>query len=395
MELTNNLNMMRPDPIRHWVARCKKAGAENMFTIGVPDRVPQETMEIFSRASYDCEMRADTGYPPFVGQKSLRDAILRMEGNYGAKLKDDDSDRIYVTVGASQALQFVFSLFPSGSQIIVNTPCWGTIFNLIGHSGNVGVPNALFEGGRFDEIKAQSSITDRSKAVYINYPANPTADVISPDELKKMCFWAVENGLQIISDEPYKYIIFDAKKTPYESPVSFSDEIGDNVSLISSFSKIIKPDIRLGFIRLSPAIMESHPMIGYYFRNLSAGAPNGIQAGVEAVIRKDPKLRFLKDIIRGYSKKSSLVQKMLTEWGCSIPYVPAGTYMIFPTTHDGSDSEDWVQRMAYEKKCGFVPGTSFGGSFEGFEGIRKHFRMGFGSGMEYGHLERVLSDLIG
>jgi aspartate/methionine/tyrosine aminotransferase len=163
--------------------------------------------------------------------------------------------------------------------------------------------------------------------------------------------------------------------------------------LISSFSKIVKPDIRVGFMRVSKSLMESHEMVPFFFRNLSAGVSRGMQAGLTALIESDPKLEFLKDVIAGYKQKNELVQQYLSEWGCEFPYEAAGTYMMFPSTPDGSDSEEFVRKTAVEKKTGFIPGTSFGGKYEGFEDIRKHFRMGFGAGMSAEKLEGILKEL--
>ncbi len=395
MELTKNLEGISPDPIRHWVKVAKDAGAVNMMTIGVPDKMPQHILETYAKAVYEQELKGTTGYPPFDGEEGLKKKIIEMEPYFGAKLTAEDVNRIYVTVGASQALTFIFSIFNPGSEILVNTPCWGTIYNMVAHSGNVGVPTSLFEGGRFIEENAQNALTGKSRAVYVNFPANPTGELIGESELKKMCGWAVANNLQIITDEPYKYIIFDSKKTPYVSPVSMEAEISDNVCLVSSFSKIIKPDIRLGFIRMSPEILASHKMVGYYFRNLSAGASAGVQSGVTKIISEDPKLSFLKSVVEGYKKKNEVVVKRLIEWGCELPYKPAGTYMVFPTTPDGSDSEEFVRKMASEKKTGFIPGTSFGGKFKGFEHLQKHFRVGFGGGTSLEKVTQIMDELVG
>lgn len=272
MELTPNLEGIEPDPIRYWVKVCKDAGAVNMFTIGVPDPIPEESLEIYCKAVYEQEKKAATGYPPFVGEEKLKENILNMEGYFGAKLKEDDAARMYVTVGASQALQFVFSLYKPGSEVMVSTPAWGTIHNMLAHSGNKGVPAALFKDGKFVVEEAEKALSDKTQAVYINYPNNPTGEVVGEAQLREMCGWAVSNNLQIISDEPYKYVIFDRKKTPYTSPVSFGDDINNKVSLISSFSKVVKPDVRLGYIRVAPELLSAHEMVGFYFRNLSAGA---------------------------------------------------------------------------------------------------------------------------
>jgi aspartate/methionine/tyrosine aminotransferase len=395
MKLTRNLNRIVPDPVRYWVKVGKDAGAVNNLTIGVPDPIPRESLEVFAKAQHECEMRGATGYPPFDGEVSLKKAIVSMEGHFGAALSEADVPGIYVTVGASQALQFAFSLFDPGTEVIANTPCWGTIYNMVAHSGVKGVPASLFEGGRFVEENAKKALSGKSQAVYINFPSNPTGEIVPEAQLRLMCGWAAAEGLQVISDEPYKYLIYDREKTPYKSPVSFGGDIAGKVSLVSSFSKIVKPDIRLGFIRLSPEIIKGHEMVGFYFRNLSAGASEGVQAGVTALVQDDPTLKFLRPIVDGYRAKSEIAAKSLTGWGCRLPYRPAAAYMMFPTTPDGSDAEDWVRKTAAEKKTAFIPGTSFGGGFKGFEHLKRHFRLGFGGGMTKERLSEVMGQLTG
>jgi len=395
MEVTRNLDGIVPDPVRHWVKVAKEAGAVNNLTIGVPDRMPADMLAAYAKAAYDYEMKGSTGYPPFDGEESLKRAIVSLEGNFGAELTDQDIPSLYVTVGASQALQFVFSLFPSGSELMVATPAWGTIHNMAAHSGVKGFPAALFVNGKFIEENAKKALTKETAAVYVNYPNNPTGETIGEAELRRMCSWAATANLQIITDEPYKYLIFDRKKTPYKSPVSFGGDIAGNVSLVSSFSKIVKPDIRLGFIRLSTRLASSHKMVGYYFRNLSAGASAAAQAGVTAILEKDPSVSFLKPIVEGYKRKSDLIAKYMRQWGCELPYKPAATYMMFPTTPDGSDADEWVTKTAYGKKTAFVPGTSFGGTYKGFEHLRKHFRIGFGGGMTEEKARLIMEDITG
>lgn len=395
VKLTKNLDGIMPDPVRYWVKVAKDAGATNNFTIGVPDPMPKDCLEAYAKAEYEAELKGATGYPPFDGEENLKKAIVSMEANFGAKMTDEDIPRIYVTIGASQALQFVFSLFPAGDEIMVATPCWGTIYNMVAHSGVNGTPAALFEEGRFIEENAKKALSKKTQAVYINFPANPTGEVVLEAELKKMCGWAAAQDLQIICDEPYKYLIFDRNRTPYTSPISFGGDIAPKVNLVSSFSKIVKPDIRLGYIRLSPEILASDDMVGFYFRNLSAGASHGVQAGAAALVQKDPQLKFLRPIVDGYKAKSELVAKYMTEWGCELPYKPAATYMMFPTTPHGEDGEEFVRKTATEKKTAFIPGSSFGGSLKGFSHLKKHFRIGFGGGMTLGKVEEVLKQLTG
>jgi aspartate/methionine/tyrosine aminotransferase len=394
VRLTKNLDGIVPDPVRYWVKVGKDAGATNNMTIGVPDPIPKESLEVFAKAEYEAELKGATSYPNFDGEESLKKAIVAMEANFGAKMTEEDIQRMYVTIGASQALQFVFSLFPSGSEIMVMTPCWGTIHNMVAHSGVKGVPVGFFEEGKFIQENAEAGYSKKMQALYINFPANPTGEVVPEAQLRRLCDWAVSKDIQIITDEPYKYLIFDRDKTPYTSPMSFGKEVTDSVNLVSSFSKIVKPDIRLGYIRLSPKILAADDMVGFYFRNLSAGASRGIQSGVTALLNKDPALKFLRPIVDGYKAKGELVEKYMTEWGCQLPYRPSATYMMFPTTPHGEDGEEFVRKTAQEKKTAFIPGSSFGGNFKGFGHLKKHFRIGFGAGMSLQTVEEVMRHLI-
>ena len=396
IELSENIGRISPDPVRSWITTLKGLGAVNMFTIGEPDPIPKDILEVYAKAEYENDASGKTSYPPVAGEENLIKNIIRMEGNFNTKLTEEDAQRIYVTIGASQALQFIFSVFKTGSEILVMTPCWGTIHNLISHCGNFGVPVKFFEDGRFIKENAEKALSKRTQAAYINFPSNPGCEIMPEKAVKDFSSWCAGKNLQIISDEPYKYLIYDSRKTPYYSPANMDVEVNGRVNVTSSFSKIIKPDIRLGYIRVSPSIVEADKSkrLVYYFRNLSAGASRGVQAGVNAVLERDIKLEFLKPVVRNYSEKAKLLEGYFTRMGCELKNKPAGAYMMFPKTPKGEDGEDFVKRMAKDYKTAFLPGTSFGGSFKGFEEYKKHFRVGFGAGLTKQKITEVMDSLL-
>lgn len=389
IKLTGNLSGIKPDPIRDWIRIVKELGAQNLFTIGEPDAVPKKILKIYAKAVYAEELSSKTSYPPVTGEDSLKKNIVKMERNFNEPLKEEDAQNLYITLGASQALQFVFSLFDRGSQILVNVPGWGTIFNMTAHSGNVSVPVQFFdEKGNFVQENAEKALTEETQAIYVNSPSNPSGVVLKEKGVKGLAEWALSHNLQIISDSPYKYLIYDREKTPYCSFLSLGEEANRNTTTISSFSKIIKPDIRLGFTRISPQIMSQSGKIQAYFRNLGAGTPRAIQVGANAVLEYDSELSFLKRIVSGYRRKGRLISKRLREYGCSIPQPADGGYMMFAKTPDDLDGDDFVRKMAAPQyKIGFIPGSSFGGGFEGFQHLRKYFRVGFGGGWSPGDIE--------
>ncbi|MCX6695277.1 MAG: pyridoxal phosphate-dependent aminotransferase [Candidatus Altiarchaeota archaeon] len=394
-ELNENIAKISPDPVRSWIKTLKDLGAVNMFTIGEPDPISKDILEVYAKAAYNDDVSGKTSYPPVAGEEALIKNIVRMESGFNTNLSEEDAKRIYVTIGASQALQFMFSAFKQGSEILVMTPCWGTIYNMIQHSGNVGVPVKFFEDGKFIKENADKALSKKTQAAYINFPSNPTGEIMPEKAIKEFGGWCAQHGIQIITDEPYKYLIHDTRKTPYYSPANMDADVNNKVTVISSFSKIIKPDIRLGYVRLAPEIMQADKkgMILYYFRNLSAGAARGVQTGVNAVLEKDIKLEFLKPLVKNYAEKSELLQKYFREMGCEIKNKPAGSYLMFPKTPKGADGEEYVKRIARDYKTAFLPGSSFGGNMKGFEEYAKNFRVGYGGGLTQEKITSVMDSL--
>lgn len=395
LELSKHLKDIIPDPIRHWIAVDKELGAEHMFTIGEPDPIPKDILQVYAKAVYEEELSGKVSYPPVKGEDVLRKSIVDVEKNFNVKYSNDDVERIYATVGGSQALQFVFSLFKTGSEIIAQTPCWGTIFNMMAHSGIKGVPAELFKDGSFMKENAEKALSDKTQAVYINFPANPNGVLPKEKAVRDFTFWAVSHELQVISDAPYKYLIYDFDRTPYVSPLNINGDSYRKTTEISSFSKVIKPDIRLGFVRIAPEILEhlEAKQLMYFFRNLSASTSRSKQIGVSEVIKKDSKLSFLKPMAKKYKEKAELLQSCLEKLGCSVPEKPAGGYFLFPKTPNGMDGEDFVKNMASEHKIGFIPGSSFGGKFKGFGYLKQYFRVGFGGGWTVDKIKKVFENL--
>jgi aspartate/methionine/tyrosine aminotransferase len=395
LRLSRHLGYITPDPIRHWIAVDREFGAQHMFTIGEPDPIPKEILQVYAQAVYEEELSGKVSYPPVKGEDILRKAIIGMERNFNVAYTDDDFERIHMTVGGSQALQFVFSVFERGSEVIASMPCWGTIFNMMAHSGVKGVPAELFKDGAFIKENAGKALSKKTQAVYINFPTNPSGLVPPEKAVRELAAWAVANDLQIISDAPYKYLIYDTAKTPYVSPLNFNEDAGRKTTEISSFSKVIKPDIRLGYTRLAPDIAEhaDAKQLVYFFRNLSAGSSRSTQIGMAAVLKKDPHLSFLKPLVQGYQEKARLLGEYLGRMGCVIPEQPDGGYFLFSKTPDGMDGEAFVREAASKHKLGFIPGSSFGGNFRGFRHLRRYFRAGFGGGWTTDKIKTVFSAL--
>jgi (5-formylfuran-3-yl)methyl phosphate transaminase len=387
--IDDDLMTIPADIILQWSTKVRSAGAKHMLTIGQPDPVPKSALEVYTRAVADEDRRVRTSYPSLHGKRELRENIIRLEKNFNVQMDpEEDLGRIFITSGACQALQMVFRLFKEGSEILVQSPGFGSVYSLIAQGYAKGVGCEYFVGGKFSKEKMDGKFSPHTKAAYLNVPSNPTGQMPDEGEIRKFANYCVERGILMICDSPYKYLMHSGK---YFSPLNMGGEAAEFTTEVSSFSKIFKPDIRLGYMRLSPKIFDPNVFrIEEIFGNITPGVPRSIAAGINALLKDDPHLDFIKPVMEGYRRKIDLSTGHLRRMGCELTLTPQAGYLMFPRTPDGVDGESFVQEMAAKHGVGFLPGSAFNG------GIRKYgpyFRVSVGGGITEVELDRILGSL--
>ena len=253
-------------------ARGKKIYRLN---IGQPDlKVP---MEYYERIRAFQEPTVE--YMPSQGIPELLEAVEKYYQSIGI---DVDRNHIYITTGGTEAIMFtLLALTNPEDEILIFEPYYSnynTFFTMTG-SHPVAVTTYAENGFHVERSDIEGKITDKTKAIFVTNPGNPTGIVFTEEEIRMIADVAKEHDLYIICDEVYREMVFDGRK-----PTSFGflEDIHDRLILIDSVSKrysacgarigvlISKNDEILELIsklcqgRLAVSTIEQHAAVGLY-----------------------------------------------------------------------------------------------------------------------------------
>ncbi|MGQ9479412.1 MAG: pyridoxal phosphate-dependent aminotransferase [Thermoproteota archaeon] len=212
--------------------------------IGEPDFVSPLNIR---EAAIESLRRGETHYTPTPGMLELRKAIAEktMEDfNVEVDFRD-----VSVTMGSKEGIFAVLaSIVEEGDEVIYPNPGYPAYESGIRFFGGKPVPLRLREENEFRMTPEDVNklITDKTKAIIINSPQNPTGSVLTREDVMGIVEIAKDAGLYVISDEIYRYIIYDGLK--HYSPIQF-DENTENTIVTDGFSKYYAmTGWRLGYV---------------------------------------------------------------------------------------------------------------------------------------------------
>ncbi len=203
------------------------------FGVGEPDfNTPSNIIE----AGYKAMIEGKTKYTETSGISELREEICR-------KFKDDNNldyskDQIIVSNGAKQCLANAFmAILDKDDEVIIPMPYWVSYPELVKIAGGVPVAVDSKEEHNYKyTIKSlEDKLSNKTKAIILNSPNNPTGTIYSKEELLKIAEFAKEHNLIIISDEVYEKLIYDDEK--HISIASLTDYAYENTIVINGLSK--------------------------------------------------------------------------------------------------------------------------------------------------------------
>ncbi|VEN75044.1 putative aspartate aminotransferase YhdR [Candidatus Desulfarcum epimagneticum] len=344
-------------------------GAENVFdfSLGNPNiKPPREFRDalknmVGSDEISDVEMYH--GYMPNTGYPHVRDAVAQyLTEEQGVAVSGED---VIMTCGASGALNAIFkAILDPEDEVISPTPFFVEYGYYVGNHGGVlkTVPTKPDFHLDLDEI--EKALTDKTKAVLINSPNNPSGQVYPEEDLKKLGRLLAGRGkasgktIYLISDEPYRKIVYDGKTVP--GIFSCYDE----TIMATSYSKDISiPGERIGFLAVSPKATHRKALLGgMAIANRILGfvnAPALMQRVVGAIQGAGVD-------ISQYAAKMTLLSDGLADCGYEFTR-PAGAFYLFPKSPIPDDVE--FVRKLQEELILTVPGSGFG--------TPGHFRIAF------------------
>lgn len=338
--------------------RLKKIhGTEAIFDFALGNPIaepPAELKEELIRI-VTADDRGTHRYMPNSGYEDVRGQIADF---YAENTKlGFTADHIIMTVGAAGGINVVFkALLDPGDEVIVPSPFFVEfMFYVSNHGGQIRLAETRTDF-HLDIGNIERAINERTKAIIINSPHNPTGVVYNEEELKELAGILRERRakgqkIYIISDEAYRKLLFD--------DIAFPDlfNLYEETIVVTSHSKdLALPGERIGYIALSPLIEGDKTLIGaMIFANRILGFINA-PALMQRLVG-----RFQKNSVdvMEYQRKRDTIYNILVESGFEVTK-PNGTFYIFPK----SPLEDDVAfiRALQEHHILAVPGIGFGRS---------------------------------
>jgi aminotransferase len=290
-----------------------------------------------------------------AGLLELRQAIadkLKLDNG----VKADPEDEIVVTTGGQEAMYLaVQALLGPGDEILVPDPRYTSYDVAIKMAGAkmVMVPTSLEDGFQLHADDLEGLITPRTRAVLLISPSNPTAGVISEQNLREVCDVVVRHNLTLISDEIYEKLLYeDARHT---SPGSLSGMAERTVTL-NGFSKTFcMTGWRIGYLAGPPAVMSKVRRLKAL---LSTCAPTVSQwAGVTALTGPTD---FMQEYLEIYTRRRAIVLAGLRRLGFAYGPPMGGFYVFVNAASIGLSAMDLSLRLLQEGHVLIFPGTGFG-----------------------------------
>lgn len=338
--------------------RAQEIGYENVFdfSLGNPSvPAPRIVDETIAKLALQGDSLAVHGYSPSLGLDSVREAIAySLNNRFGMNYS---KDHIFPTSGAAAALAHaVRAVTEPGDEVLTFAPHFSEYYPYINETGAVlKVVPANVENFQINFAAFEEMLNPKVNAILINSPNNPSGVVYSAETLTRLAeiLLAKEkeygHDIYIISDEPYREIIFDGKKTPYTS------KFYANTISCYSFSKSLSlPGERIGYIAVNPACKDAAlivDMCGQISRGIGHNCPSSIiQLAVAEVLEQTSDLQV-------YEDNMHILYDALTEMGFSC-VKPDGTFYMFPKSLE-PDAVAFCNK-AKEFDLLLVPGDGFG-----------------------------------
>lgn len=333
-------------------------GAENVydFSLGNPSvEPPTQIKDALIEVLNDEKPGLVHGYMNNSGYEDVREKIaLSLNKRFETKFS---SNNIIMTVGAAGGLNVILkSLLNPGDEVITFAPFFGEYRNYVGNYDSVLIavsPNTKDFQPNLDEF--ESKITEKTKAVIVNSPNNPTGVVYSEETIKRMADILdrkekeYNSTIYLISDEPYRELVYDNVEVPYLTKYYRNTIVG------YSFSKSLSlPGERIGYLVIPDEVEDSEDIVSA--ANVATrilgfvNAPSLMQRAVSKCLDTSVNV----DI---YNDNRELLYNSLVSFGYEC-VKPQGAFYLFVKALEEDDKK--FAEAAKKHNILIVPGSSFG-----------------------------------
>ena len=346
-------------------SKFKAMKAEGIDVVGFGAGEPDfDTPQYIKDAAIKAICEGKTKYTPASGIIELKKAVCE-------KFKNENGlsylpENIVISNGAKHSLVNAFSaILNPGDEVIIPSPFWVSYPEMVKLSD--GVPVVLNtneeDGFKFTAKDLEKAITDKTRAVVLNSPSNPTGMVYTEDELRAIADVCVKNNIYVISDEIYEHLIYEGK---HISIASFNDEIKNLTIIINGVSKTYAmTGWRIGFTASNAEIAKVMSNV----QSHASSNPNTIAqwATVAALSGGKEEIAMMKKAFS--ERRDYMVERINSIDGVSC-LKPSGAFYVLMNisklkgkTIAGvkiNSSDDFANALLEKAKVALVPASGFG-----------------------------------
>jgi aminotransferase len=311
-----------------------------------------------------------TRYTSNLGSPELRQAIAAYTER-AFHVGYDWKSEIVVTVGVSEAFDIAFrATLSPGDEVLYHEPAFVAYAPLMRttHAVPVAVATHRANDFRVQVSELEKKVTPRTRALFLNYPNNPTGAALRRSDVEALAAFAIRHDLLVYTDEVYAELTYEGERVS----IAAMPGMKERTIFLNGFSKAWSmTGFRLGYVCAPPALTDAMMKIHQY--GMMCASSISQAAGLEALRAGDDDIAGMRD---SYRLRRNYIVSSLNAMGLDC-FTPPGAFYVFPSiTSTGLSSEDFALRLLNEESVACVPGTAFGACGEG------HIRCTYATGME-------------
>ena len=342
--LNRDLDTLQRSGIRRFTNLAKEVPDCVMLTIGEPDFDTPAPIKAAAVAALENNL---THYAPNQGIEPLRKAVAEYETARGMACT---ADQVLITVGATGALYTALTgILNPGEEVIIPTPAFSLYETIAVAAGAKPVALDMAKDGfRITDEALHGCITDRTKAIVLNSPNNPTGTVLSEESLAAVKRAVMGKNIYIICDNVYNQLCYGPCPD-----LSLDGDLAEQVLLCQSFSKpYAMTGWRVGYLIGPQAVMDRLLLL---HAAQVAAVPTFVQMACVEALKTD-----VSPMRQEYMARRALVLTRLEQMGLAFPKPEGAFYVFADISRFGIPGEIFCERMIREAAVAAVPGSCFG-----------------------------------
>ena len=374
--LSEKCKKMKPSGIRRFFDLA--ATMDNVISLGVgePDFSTPWTVR---KTAIETLERKRIIYTANAGladlRKSISDYICKKES-----VRYNPDDEIIVTVGGSEAIDLAIrSIVNPGDEVMIVEPCFVCYAPLVELMNGIPVPLVTKAEDKFklkaDELK--KAITPKTKLLILPYPNNPTGAIMTKEDLEPIAEVLKDTNIMVLTDEIYSEMTYGRK---HFSIISLP-EMKERTIYVNGFSKAFAmTGWRLGYVAAPEPVAKQMLKIHQY--GIMSSPTVSQYAAITALEECE---NDVANMVSEYNMRRRFLVDGFNRIGLEC-FEPEGAFYIFPSIEStGLKSEEFCEKLLYEKNVAVVPGNAFGASGEG------HIRISYAYSLKHltAALERI------